>query len=314
MSDFYNDVWRGLNASPKYLQSKYFYDAKGDAIFREIMNCPEYYLTNCELEIFSQHNDDLANTLLSHLHDFDVVELGAGDATKSIYLLEALLKQNVDFTYYPIDISENIIALLNKKLPEKLSGINVKGLNGEYFDMLDKLKEMSNRNKVVLFLGSNVGNILLDNTVDFFTALRSHMSPGDLVLTGFDLKKDPAVVLAAYNDKAGITKRFNLNLLQRINDTFDADFDLLQFEHRPVYNEQTGACKSYLVSKKDQRVRIGEAGWIYLKEGEQIFMEISQKYTVRQTDEFAQAAGFVPVGHFYDERKWFLDALWQVAS
>ncbi len=312
MNDFFQDVWRGLNATPKYLQSKYFYDAAGDAIFKEIMECPEYYLTNCELEVFSRQKSALADNILSSLSDFDVVELGAGDATKSVYLLEALMEKGVDYTYYPIDISENIIELLHRKLPSLLPGIKMRGLNGEYFDMLDDLKGVSGRNKVVLFLGSNVGNILLENTVDFFKALRSHLLPGDLVLTGFDLKKDPAVILAAYNDKAGITRRFNLNLLRRINDTLDADFDLSQFEHRPVYNEETGACKSYLVSKKDQRVRIGEVGWIHFRAGEQVYMEISQKYTVSQTDEFAGAAGFRPVGHFYDEKKWFLDAIWRL--
>jgi dimethylhistidine N-methyltransferase len=311
MSIFFQDVWKGLNATPKYLLSKYFYDETGDAIFREIMACPEYYLTKCELEIFSQQQNEMTNALLGRLHDFDVVELGAGDATKSVFLLDALLQQKVDFTYYPIDFSQSVIALLNQKLPAMLPDLRLKGLNGEYFEMLDQLKQLSTRNKVVLLLGSNIGNILLENTVDFFKQLRAHLSPGDLVLTGFDLVKDPQVILAAYNDKGGITKRFNLNLLTRINHTFNANFDISQFEHRPVYNEQTGACKSFLESKTDQTVRIGDEGTIHLVAGEQIYMEISQKYTVPQTDGFAHAAGFVPVHHFYDSKKWFLDALWQ---
>jgi len=311
MNDFLHDVWRGLNSNPKYLQSKYFYDAAGDAIFKEIMECPEYYLTRCELEIFTKRRSELANTILSYYRDFDIVELGAGDATKSIFILEALLKHEIDFTYYPIDISENIIARLNKELPEKLPGIKLQGLNGEYFKMLDEMKEIAVRNKVVFFLGSNIGNILLEDTVDFFKALRSHLTPGDLVLTGFDLKKDPGVILAAYNDKTGITKRFNQNLLKRINKTLGADFDLLQFEHRPEYNEQTGACKSFFVSITEQKVRIGETGVVDFKKDERIFMEISQKYSVQQTDEFAEAAGFTVVRHFYDKKKWFLDALWQ---
>jgi L-histidine Nalpha-methyltransferase len=308
---FFDDIWRGLSASPKYLQSKYFYDDLGDAIFQEIMACPEYYLTKCELDIFSNKSSELSNTILSYFRDFDVVELGAGDASKSAHFLEALLKHEIDFTYYPIDISKNIIAYLNKKLPLALPGIKVHGLNGEYLDMLEELKGVATRNKVVLFLGSNIGNILIENTVAFFKELRSHLVPGDFVLTGFDLKKDPHIILAAYNDAAGITRRFNLNLLQRINSILDADFDISQFAHRPVYNEQTGACKSYLESLKTQRVRIGEVGWIHFKEGERIFMEISQKYTPQQTDGFAREAGFIPVRHFYDSKKWFLDALWQ---
>ena len=311
MNDFFEDTWRGLNASPKYLKSKYFYDEAGDALFKEIMECPEYYLTNCELDIFTHQSKELATAILSYLHGFDIAELGAGDATKTIYLLDALLQHKADFTYYPIDISANIIALLDKQLPEKLPGIKVHGLNGEYFAMLEQLKGMSARNKVVLFLGSSIGNIPLEETAGFFSALKEHLIPGDLILTGFDLKKDPQLVLAAYNDKAGITKRFNLNLLKRINITLGADFDLSGFEHRPVYNEQTGATKSFLESLADQDVRIGKAGYVHFKKGEQIFMEISQKYTVQQTDDIAKASGLTVVHHFYDSKKWFLDALWR---
>ncbi len=311
MNEFFNDVWRGLNTSPKYLAAKYFYDATGDAIFNEIMDMPEYYLTNCELDIFTKHKSEIANTILSYFRDFDVVELGAGDATKSAHLLDVLLRHEIDFTYYPIDISQNIITQLNKKLPERLPGLKIHGLNGEYFEMLDELKDISTRNKVVLFLGANIGNVPLEDTPDFFTKLRSHLLPGDLVLTGFDLKKDPAIILNAYNDRTGITRRFNLNLLQRINDTLDADFDISQFEHNPTYDDESGACKSYLTSRKDQRVRVGEVGWIYFKEGEQIYMEVSQKYTTAQIDAFAEGAGFKTVRHFYDSKRWFIDALWQ---
>jgi len=311
MNAFFHDIWRGLNSSPKYLESKYFYDETGDAIFQEIMRCPEYYLTNCELDIFSAKSNEICSAILSHLRDFDVVEMGAGDATKSIYLLQALLRHEADFTYYPIDISENIIKHLTKALPAALPGLKLHGLNGDYFDMLEEVKDISSRNKVVLFLGSSIGNIPMEETVDFLKALKSHLLPGDILITGFDLKKDASIVLPAYNDKDGITRRFNLNLLQRINDTLDADFDLTSFEHRPVYNEQTGACKSYLVSTKSQRIRIGEVGWIHFKANEPIYMEVSQKYAAAQTDDFALEAGFTPVHHFYDSKRWFLDALWQ---
>lgn len=311
MNQFFEDTWRGLNASPKYLKSKYFYDEAGDALFKEIMECPEYYLTNCELDIFMHQCDELAATITKHFPEFDLTELGAGDASKTVYLLDALLKRKANYTYYPIDISTGIITRLNTELPAKLPGLHVHGLNGEYFAMLDQMKAISSRNKVVLFLGSSIGNIPLEETADFFLALKSHLVPGDLVLTGFDLKKDPELIAAAYNDKEGITRRFNLNLLKRINATFGANFDLDRFEHRPEYNEQTGACKSYLESLADQDVRIGDAGDVHFRRGEKIFMEISQKYSVQQTDDVAAAAGFTVVRHFYDSKNWFLDALWQ---
>ncbi len=310
MDEFSEDVWRGLNSEPKYLQSKYFYDTKGDAIFREIMDCPEYYLTRCELEIFQTQSEDIANTILSRLTEFDLVELGPGDATKSVYLLEAISKQKVSFTYFPIDISENVIDQLKINLPKRIPGITVHGLNGDYLQMLGELKQTSARGKVVLFLGSNIGNIPLKETTDFLKALKACLSPGDLLLMGFDLKKDPEIILAAYNDNAGITRRFNLNLLQRINVTLGADFNLAEFAHQPQYNNETGACESYLVSLKDQRVRIGNLGTVKFRKGEQIFMEVSQKYSAEQMDTFAVEAGFTIVSHFCDSKRWFIDGLW----
>ncbi len=312
MNDFPGDVLRGLSASPKYLESKYFYDEAGDEIFREIMACPEYYLTKCEMEIYAMQSYKMAGIICDTLPEFDVVELGPGDATKSVHLLKALAECRVNYTYYPIDISKNVIAQLSQKLPTTVPNIKIHGLNGEYFEMLEQLKNTSGRHKVVLFLGSNIGNIPLEYVVDFLTELRSHLSPGDMMITGFDLKKDPNIILPAYNDKAGITKRFNLNLLARINSTLGANFNVAQFGHRPEYDAEVGAVKSYLESLADQMVNIGDEVVIEFKKGERIFMEISQKYTVEQTDEFADKAGFAPVHHYYDSKNWFLDALWQV--
>lgn len=311
MNQFFQNVWKGLNASPKYLESKYFYDATGDKIFEEIMECPEYYLTNCEKEIFQLQTAAITNKFLDSLNEFDIVELGAGSAMKTSFLLKHMVEQGIDFTYYPIDISANVICNLSKTLPIKIPGLAVHGLNGDYFDMLDELKQISDRNKVVLFLGSSIGNITLEETESFFKQLRAHLLPGDMILIGFDLKKDASIVLPAYNDKGGITKRFNLNLLQRINKELDADFDASAFEHKPVYNEETGACKSYLVSLKNQSVRIGEVGRIQFDKDEAIYMEISQKYTVGQTDTFAVNSGFKPIHHFFDSKHWFVDTLWQ---
>jgi len=163
----------------------------------------------------------------------------------------------------------------------------------------------------VLFLGSSIGNFPLEETEGFLRELRKHLMPGDLLITGFDLKKDPQIILNAYNDKGGITKAFNLNLLKRINNDLDADFDIDMFEHCPTYDETTGACKSYLKSRINQRVRIGEEGWIYFDKGELTYMEISQKYTVEQTDHFATSTGFEPIYHLMDSKGWFLDAVWK---
>jgi dimethylhistidine N-methyltransferase len=311
MSEFLQDVLTGLRAKRKHLDSKYFYDEVGDELFRQIMSCPEYYLSRCELEILSFQKDAIVDAILDRIPTFDIVELGAGDCSKSIHLLDALQKHNIQFTYYPIDISSNVIALLDGRVSARLPGLKLKGLNGDYFDMLDKLKTISARFKVVLFLGSSIGNIPLDETVAFFRQIHSHLLPGDLLLTGFDLKKDPGTILAAYNDREGLTRRFNLNLLERINKTFGADFKIERFAHRPVYHEDSGACESYLESLEEQTVHIGNET-IHFNKGEQVYMEVSQKFTVQQTDEIGAASGFTVLNHFCDSKKWFLDALWQI--
>ena len=215
-----------------------------------------------------------------------------------------------DFAYLPIDISDNVISYLNATLPVTLPGIKISGLNGEYFDMLKKAAAISNRRKVVLFLGSNIGNMPVNDAEEFCKELRKNLSAGDMVLMGIDLKKNPKTVLAAYNDKEGITKRFNLNLLERINRELNADFNLTQFDHYPVYDPETGACKSYLVSLADQQVKINGKKDIHFFKDEYIYMEISQKYSVMQSNQMASASGFKPLNIFFDSKKWFIDAIW----
>jgi L-histidine N-alpha-methyltransferase len=306
---FYDDVITGLKATPKRLNSKYFYDANGDKLFQELMNCAEYYPTDCELEIFTGQTAGICDAMIAGGDPFDLIELGAGDATKSTFLLKYLLEQKADFTYLPIDISSNVISYLNVTLPVTLPGLKIQGLNGDYFDMLKKAAAQSNRRKVVLFLGSNIGNMPPNNAEAFCRELRNHLSPGDKVLMGIDLKKNPSTVLAAYNDKDGITKRFNLNLLERINRELGGNFNLSQFEHYPMYDPESGACRSYLVSQTDQQVKIGNESIHFLKD-EYIYMEISQKYTIMQTNQMASNSGFNALHIFTDSKKWFIDAIW----
>jgi len=308
-TQFYTDVINGLSNHPKRLSSKYFYDARGDKIFQELMNCEEYYPTNCELEIFSEKTAELAQAIAGDGGPFDLIELGAGDALKSSYLLQYLLEKDVDFTYLPIDISENVINYLNNDLPQSLPGINITGLNGEYFDMLKKAATLSTRRKVVMFLGSNVGNMPVKEAIEFIKELHKHLTSGDMLLIGIDLKKAPKTVLAAYNDKQGITKRFNLNLLERINRELKGDFDIAQFDHYATYDPETGACKSYLVSLSEQVVHIGDAV-VHFAKDEYIYMEISQKFTITQTEQMAREAGFTPVQELFDSKQWFMDAVW----
>lgn len=310
MSQFLEDVLKGLSAKDKFLQSKYFYNVKGDTLFQRIMECPEYYPTKCEMEIFTEQTKDLVSIFLEHSAEFDIVELGAGDATKSIHLLQALIDSKVNFTYFPVDISENVINLLRKTLPERLPGLQLHGLRGEYLEMLRKTKALSRKIKIVLFLGGNIGNVPMDKAGEFCKSMHEHLAPGDLVLIGFDLKKNPKKVLDAYNDSAGYTRDFNLNLLDRINEELSGNFKTDYFFHYPTYDPAIGACKSFLVSSKNQQVEIADNTFSFA-EGETIFMEIAQKYTIEQTDELAKKSGFEPKHHFLDSKRWFLDAVWE---
>jgi L-histidine N-alpha-methyltransferase len=305
---FLDDVLAGLRSEPKTLQSKYFYDAHGDKLFQDIMSSPEYYLTNCEMEIFTEQTQALAGTIRAGGEPFDLIELGAGDATKSINLLRGLMDRGTDFTYLPIDISDHVIEYLDATLPVSLPGIKLTGLNGEYFDMLTKASAISTNRKVVLFLGSNIGNMSVEDAQSFCTELRKHLSPGDMLIMGVDLKKNPKIIRDAYDDKEGITKAFNLNLLTRINRELNANFAVEQFDHYCSYDPENGSCKSYLVSLNDQQVCINGQN-IGFKKDEYIWMEISQKYTVEQVDQIAINAGFKPLDHLFDSKGWFIDAV-----
>ncbi|HET7115823.1 MAG TPA: L-histidine N(alpha)-methyltransferase [Hanamia sp.] len=310
MNHFLNDVLKGLQSSPKYLYSKYFYDKKGDELFQKIMVSKEYYLTNSEMEIFSTQTEEMANTILEKTENIDVVEFGAGDATKSVYLLKELSKRNALNDYVPIDISENIIHLLNKTLPGQIPGINIHGLNGEYLNMLSQANQISTTKKLVLFLGANIGNFKFTEMPEFCKKLRNLLSDGDMVLIGFDLKKDPKKILAAYNDSKGFTSQFNLNLLKRINNELNANFNLENFEHYAMYDPDSGACKSYLVSMEKQKVHLN-GSIINFKKDETIFMEISHKYTISNIHEIAHQCGFVPGAYFFDTKKYFVDVIWK---
>lgn len=309
-STFYHEVINGLRAENKYLSSKYFYDEAGDKLFQQIMACPEYYPTRCEMEILQHQSQNMVHLFREYDHSCDLIELGPGDATKSWHLLKELQKEKVPFTYYPIDISSNVIHWLEDRLPASLPGIRLHGLNGEYMEKMEQVGTFSSGRKVVLFMGANIGNMTMPQATFFCRQLHDRMQPGDLLLIGFDLKKHPKTILDAYNDRQGITRAFNLNLLSRINRELGADFNPEQFEHYPVYDPGSGTCKSYLISLMAQEVHIGD-NTISFRENEPLYMEISQKYTLAETAQMAAHSGFKPIHTFLDSKKWFADVLWQ---
>ncbi|MFW6290071.1 MAG: L-histidine N(alpha)-methyltransferase [Mariniphaga sp.] len=242
------DTLRGLSSTPKFLLSKYFYDDAGSAIFQDIMKMPEYYLTRCEEEIFLQHKEALAQWFGNGKKSFSLVELGSGDGQKTKILLSYLAGQDVRFQYIPIDISQkandDVKAMVNREIP----GVEVYPRTGDYFKKLKELNGFAADQKVILFLGSNIGNFSDAETDQFLVQLAEFTRTGDKLLIGFDLKKSPQVIINAYNDPHGHTRRFNLNLLERLNRELDAEFDTAYFEQHTEYNPETGEIKSFLMS------------------------------------------------------------------
>lgn len=309
---FRNDVFKGLEAPDKFLNAKYFYDAQGDFLFQKIMHAPEYYLTDCELEILREQSEAILRKSREDGENLDIVELGPGDAFKSVHLLKKLAQWQSSFAYFPIDISQHVTDSLREKLPRQVPNIQIQGMTGEYLQMLDKLKNRpeTNRRKLVLFLGSSLGNMNYQEGLLFLKQLKAFLQPGDLLLMGLDLVKAPEIILNAYNDAAGFTKAFNLNLLSRINRELGGNFNLGQFSHFPVFERKTNACKSYLISLMQQEVTVAGRKFRF-EERETIYMEISQKYDENAIKEMLDATGFSCVQHFYDRKKWFLDTLWR---
>ncbi len=310
--DFANHVQDGLSARPRWLSSKYIYDAEGSKLFEQIMALPEYYLTRAEYSILEQRSADIAKRLPDWA-DFDVIEFGAGDGTKTRLLLAELLKQR-RFRYLPVDISEQALKDIQLNFSNWLPELDLVPQQAEYFAALDSLKS-NGRPKLVLFLGSNIGNFSTEQTLDFLRQLYALLSPGDCLLTGFDLKKEPQRILAAYHDSKGVTQEFNRNLLHRINRELGGDFNPEHFEFFPSYHPETGEMRAYLVSTCSQDVYIETLGEVFHFEAwDAIHTEISRKYTLPRIEELAAKSGFELAEHFLDSQGDFVDSLWQVKS
>ena len=305
---FLADIVDGLTRSPKTLPSMYFYNKAGSKLFQTIMQLPEYYLTKSEYEILDTQSAAIYNDF-NPQKTFEIVEFGAGDGSKTKLLLQEFLRHTNDFIYSPIDISKSALKGLAKSYELEIPTLNMNPINDDYFSALDELKN-NNTTKLVLFMGSNIGNFKDDNEIEFLKSIRNNIEIGDHALIGFDLKKDPRIILDAYNDKSGVTREFNLNLLRRINSELDADFDIPSFEHYPTYNPITGEATSYLISMKEQQVRIADKVFEF-KYGEPIFTEISKKYSDEDIAELAASTGFEIVNNYYDCKHYFVDSLWR---
>ncbi|WP_186756772.1 L-histidine N(alpha)-methyltransferase [Echinicola salinicaeni] len=311
-SEFALDVQSGLSAINKYLPSKYFYDHRGDMLFQQIMQLPEYYLTRTEFSILNHHHSSILNPVLDLNQSFNLVEMGAGDGLKTKILIEYLHSQKVDYTYYPIDISGNVLNHLKESLENKFEGIQIQPIENIYRKALKEKIWDNDRPTLLLFLGANIGNFVLDEAKEILGIIGQALSKGDYALIGFDLKKDPELILGAYDDSQGVTRDFNLNVLNRINKELGGDFDLSKFKHWPVYNPVNGECRSYLVSLIDQEVHVEALGETFqFKKAEAIHTEVSKKYDTDELCVLAKESGFEIINDFLDDHEFFTDSLWK---
>jgi dimethylhistidine N-methyltransferase len=300
----------GLSSEPKKISAKYFYDDKGSELFQKITQHEDYYPTRTEFKILSDIKEKLPELIVED--NVDIVELGSGDGHKSRIILDGFLNQGKKTAYYPIDISEKAMHLLDDHLP-KHENLKSLGVVGEYFEGVRYVSKESSNKKLVLFLGSNIGNFGLIQSQGFLRRLWRHLDHGDQVLIGFDLKKEISVLNKAYNDSSGVTRDFNLNLLNRINKELSADFKPENFVHYGAYNPILGAMESFLISTKKQSVRVDDLERTFdFKEYEPIHLEYSFKFLKSEIESLANQTGYEIIKHFSDEKNYFVDSLWTV--
>jgi dimethylhistidine N-methyltransferase len=298
-TDFLADVIAGLSSNPRTIPCKYFYDERGAALFQKICELPEYYVTRTEIDILDRHRADIALQLGPSV---ELIGLGTGAGTKTRVLIAALENPAV---YIPVDISEKQLrkstALFRKIFPK----VEILPVCADYLQpvVLPSPRHKPARN-IVYFPGSTIGNFEPDEAMQFLRRIASVCRGGGGLLIGADLKKDPQVLDAAYNDGPGVTARFNLNLLERINRELGANFDLDQWRHRAIYNSNAGRIEMHLISETDQFVQLNEHKF-HFRRGEKIITEFSYKYTPEEFAALAAKAGFNFVRMWTDDARLF---------
>ena len=309
IDSFALDIEKGLSLNNKAISSKYFYDDIGSNIFRKITKHPDYYLTKNEIEILDKVKLKLPNII--KLKEIDIIELGPGDGSKSKIIIEGFLKNNYIVNYYPIDISKKALQLLKITIKEN-TRLHINGIVSEYSDGLEYLKNTSKNKQLVLFLGSNIGNFEKSKSIKFMKSISNKIKKGSYVFIGFDLKKDPKKLNKAYNDSSNLTKKFNLNLLQRINNDLQANFNLKKFIHYGAYNPLLGAMESFLISIEKQNIYLKKINkTFYFELYEPIHLEYSFKYSIKDIEKLAIKSNFIVKKHYKNKDKGFVDSLWK---
>jgi len=296
-SELYRDATEGLSKGQKQLPSKYFYDERGSGLFEQICELDEYYPTDCEMEIMRRYIDEIAQCTGGNVQ---LIELGSGSSLKTRLLLKHCKGINM---YVPVDISGSYLKSVAEKLSKEFPEIEIYPVAADYTLPFEIPEAKSASKRVVYFPGSTIGNFTRKEAKQFLGRIAGSLVPGDGLLIGVDLKKDIAVLEAAYNDKKGVTAEFNKNILKRLNRELGTDFDVGQFRHKAMYNRDKGRIEMHLESTKNQVVRLN-GQQISFEKGEAIHTENSHKYT---TQEFETLAGenFSRIKTWTDSRDYF---------
>jgi L-histidine Nalpha-methyltransferase len=283
-----------------------FYDAIGSALFERITELPEYYLTRTERAIFSTYADAII-LAAARGQRLSIAELGAGSAAKTGLLLHAAVRAQGDVTYCPVDVSPTALDSAKRHLETEVPGVFVEPQVADYTQepiALDTSEEAVR--KLVLYIGSSIGNFAPEDAVRVLRTVREQLQPGDTLLLGTDMVKDERTLLAAYDDAAGVTAAFNRNILHRLNRELDADFAVDRFQHRAVWNAAESRMEMHLVSEVAQRVCLRAVDCnLYFAAGETIHTENSYKFTQRSIEWLLKQTGFTPSQQWMDEKQWF---------
>jgi L-histidine Nalpha-methyltransferase len=300
---FAQDVARGLRSNPKRLPSKYLYDDVGSALFDAITHLPEYYLTRAETQILSQWGWQIVRVLDAPV---DFVELGSGSAIKTRLLIGEALRVQSELRYSPIDISIDAIRASSMALVETYPNLSVRAYAGDYFDVLGSHAIRSERKVLAMLMGSNIGNYEPDEAAVLLALLGEALRPGDGLLLGVDLKKDAATLELAYDDPAGVTAAFDLNVLARINRELDGEFDVRKFAHVVRYDDARGSVDSFLEARERLTARVRAIDLrMTFEAGERIHTESSYKFTDQQVVSMGRVAGFKPGAAWRDDSQRF---------
>lgn len=297
-----DDVIAGLNQTQKTLPPKYFYDDRGSELFEQICDLPEYYPTRTEAWILAAY----ANEIAQITGKCELIELGSGSSTKTIFLLDAYQKLASLSKYVPIDVSGGILKASVLKLQKKYPNLSIDGLVGTYEQALIKLASTASPSRMIFFLGSSIGNFNSQESEKFLQQVADALNPGDYFLLGLDLQKPKNILEAAYNDKQGVTAAFNLNMLSHLNWRFQGDFDLNLFTHQAIYNQTDAQIEMYLHSHKSHWVTLEALDLkIFLESGERILTEISRKFDLATMQKELETHGLKTLKVWTDPQQWF---------